>query len=90
MEWAGFARLRTGCVHVWCPRCKRKLSNMPRQKFDPPRATLVHSFCERCSQGCKDTPEWYFTARGKQIGWDEVERHINNLTKQESEVGGNG
>lgn len=80
LPWAGFSPLRNGCVHVWCPKCHRKLSNMPRQQFDPERATLVHSFCERCSQGCKDSPEWYFDDEGKQIGWDEIEAAIEAAT----------
>ena len=77
LEWVGFSKLRPGRVHVWCPKCKRKLSNMPRQDFDPKRATLIHSFCIRCSEGCKDTPEWYFDADGKQIEWDEIEAEID-------------
>jgi hypothetical protein len=81
LPWAGFAPLRKGRVHVWCPKCKRKLSNMPRQTFDPERATLVHSFCIRCSEGCKDTPEWYYDANGKQIEWEEIEAQIDAQIK---------
>lgn len=83
LPWAGFAPLREGRVHVWCPKCKRKLSNLYRQKYDPPRATLVHSFCDRCSQGCKDTPEWYYDADGRLIEWDEIERHIEGSTAKD-------
>ena len=68
--WHGFRALRPGRIHVWCPKCKRKLSNMQRQDGDPRRAELVHSWCIRCSQGCKDTPEYYFDDRGKRIRWE--------------------
>lgn len=67
LPWAGFAPLRAGHVHVWCPRCKRKLSNVPRQPHDPPSAELVHSWCARCASGCKDTPEYYFDSDGRRV-----------------------
>lgn len=66
-HWAGFSRLRTGKIHVFCPRCKRKLSNMPRQDDDPKSAELVHCCCERCSSGCKDVPQFFFNGRGKRV-----------------------
>lgn len=80
MEWVGFAPLRKGRIHVFCPRCHRKLSNCPRGEYDPPRATLVHVHCERCGRGDKETSETFFSARGKQIPWEEVERIIERAT----------
>lgn len=73
MDYVGFTKLRTGRIHLWCPGCGRKLSNMPRDKDDPPQAVLLHVYCERCSQGCKDTPVAFFSARGRRIreAWED-------------------
>lgn len=76
LEWAGFQKLRTGRIHVYCPHCGRKYSNSPRGEYDPPRAELVHTWCVRCGSGGKDSPETFFDKGGKQIGWDEVEANI--------------
>jgi hypothetical protein len=84
LPWAGFAPLRPGCIHVFCPRCHRKFSNSPLGKFDPPRATLVHTFCERCGQGGKDSPESFYAADGQQIPWDEIERQIARVVDDEA------
>lgn len=67
LPWAGYQRLRPGRIHVYCPKCKRRLSNMERQKTDPPGAELVHSWCDRCSAGCKDTPEYHFDGEGRRV-----------------------
>lgn len=73
-EWIGFNRLRKGRIHLFCPGCKRKMSNMPRTNVDPPRAVLCHVYCDRCADGAKDPPVDYFTARGRRMSFDEVER----------------
>lgn len=79
MEWAGFKLLRKDRIHVWCPRCHRKVSNAHRGEYDPPRATLVHTWCERCGAGGKDSPETFFDARGREISWTVIERHIKRV-----------
>lgn len=76
LEWAGFHRLRPGRIHVYCPHCGRKASNVERDEYDPPRAALVHMRCDRCGSGGKDSPETFFDAAGKEISWDEIEAHI--------------
>lgn len=68
MSYVGFNKLRRGRIHIFCPACGRKQSNMPRDEAnDPKTAVLVHVFCERCSQGCKDVLMYYYTARGKRV-----------------------
>lgn len=76
LPWAGYAPLRTGRIHVFCPHCGRKVSNAQRGEYDPPRATLVHTWCDRCGQGGKDSPEYFYDAQEKEISWEEIERHI--------------
>jgi phage terminase large subunit GpA-like protein len=71
-EWAGYAKLRKGRIHLLCPRCGRKQSNMPRMTStstveDPPRAEMCHVLCETCSQGGKDSSMTFLDARGKEL-----------------------
>lgn len=84
LPWAGFAPLRKGRIHVFCPRCHRKFSNAQRGKFDPPRATLVRTHCDRCGQGGKESEEIYYDARGKEIPWAVVERIIKRVVDAET------
>ena len=68
MSYVGFAKLRPGRIHLFCPRCHRKLSNMPRDEHDPKTAVLAHVFCERCGNGGKDEGyAVFFNARGKRV-----------------------
>jgi hypothetical protein len=67
LEYVGFAKLRPGRIHLFCPACKRKLSNMPRSTtypLDPPTAVLSHVYCD-CVQGAKDPPTYYLDAEGR-------------------------
>ena len=66
-DWAGFKPLRAGHIHVFCPKCRRRMSNVPKLPDDPDKAELVHEWCDRCSSGCKDTPAYFFNGRGKRI-----------------------
>lgn len=76
MGYVGFAKLRRGRIHMFCPRCGRKLSNMQRdEETDPRSAVLVHVFCLRCSEGCKETPMYFYNARGQRIR-DKWERGL--------------
>ena len=79
LPWAGFHTLRPGRIHVFCPRCHRKLSNVERGKYDPCRAVLVHTFCDRCGAGGKDCAETFFAANGREIPWAEIEREMDRL-----------
>ncbi len=76
MEYAGFHPLRPGRIHLWCPECRRKLSNMPRTEIDPPRAALAQVLCPRCADllAVKDDSARYLDSRGREVPWDEVER----------------
>jgi hypothetical protein len=57
---------------MFCPRCKRKLSNVVRWEHDPPRAVLAQALCPRCSDevGEKDATASYLDANGKVVPWD--------------------
>ena len=80
VEWSGFKKLMTGRIHLFCPRCRRKMSNVPRSDYDPRRATLVHTFCPKCGNGGKDAESTFFDAKGKEIPWTEVMRDVDGLT----------
>jgi hypothetical protein len=79
LPWAGFAPLRPGRIHVFCPRCHRKVSNAERGKYDPPRATLVHTHCDRCGAGDKDCSETFFAANGREISGAEMDRAFERV-----------
>lgn len=81
LPWAGFNKLRPGRIHLFCQRCKRKMSNTERGEYDPPHATLVVSFCQRCGQGGKDACETFYTASGREIGFEEMELHMAKLVR---------
>jgi len=70
----GFAKLRPGCIHLICPRCKRKMSNVQRADYDPKRAAVAVVWCERCAQGgfCEG-PDGYWDARGEWLTDEECE-----------------
>ena len=76
-NWAGFAPLRKGRIHVYCPRCRRRFSNAARGEFDPPNAELVHTWCYRCGSGGKDSPETFYNGRGREIDFRVVLRAID-------------
>jgi hypothetical protein len=47
----GFKPLQPGRIHLMCPKCGRKQSNMPRCEFDPQSAFLVSIECPKCNAG---------------------------------------
>ena len=55
-------------------------------EYDPPKATLVHTFCERCGEGGKDSPEYFFTATGREVSWEEIERTIERVIAARSDA----
>lgn len=77
LPWAGYAPLRPGRIHMYCLGCKRKMSNIHRQEYDPPRAELVQSFCAK--HDGKDPPEHFLDGDGKEIPWEEIEAHIERM-----------
>lgn len=81
LPWAGFHPLRKGRIHVFCPRCHRKVSNAFRGEYDPPRSTLVHEFCDKCGAGGKDCYSVFYDAKGKQISGEECERVLDAALK---------
>lgn len=70
LDYVGYAKLRPGRIHLYCDKCGRKQSNMPRTEFDPRRAVLVRIWCDKCDAGCKDSGAVYMDARGKEIPFD--------------------
>lgn len=80
LQWAGYQPLRRGRIHLYCLGCKRKMSNLPRHDYDPPRAQLVQTWCDK--HDGKDPPEYFLDGDGRQIEWDEIERHINRIVKK--------
>jgi len=73
LEYIGYRKLRSGRIHIYCPHCGRKTSNVFRQEFDPPAAVLVHEACEKCSQGCKGCISDYLDADGRWVDSDPAE-----------------
>lgn len=69
LTYAGYRKLRPGHIHLFCVKCKRKMSNTWRGKLDPQNAVLVKTFCDRCGQGGKDPCEWFMDAAGNEIEW---------------------
>jgi hypothetical protein len=65
----GFHRLRAGKIHLQCPKCRRKMSNIDRCDHDPDTAVLVQIFCERCGAGGKDAESYYFDAQGRELDY---------------------
>lgn len=66
LDYIGFKKLRAGRIHLFCPACGRKMSNMPRDPGDPPTAVLAHVYCD-CQQGNKDPGMSFFDAYGREV-----------------------
>jgi len=74
LPYIGYAKLRPGKIHLFCPICKRKMSNVPRDFTDPPDAVLVHIVCDKCGHGgWIEGPECYLDANGRKR-WPNVDR----------------
>jgi len=63
----GFNKLRPGRIHLRCPCCGHKMSNVKRGKHDPTSAFLVEVPCDKCGAGDKDCSADYFDADGKPV-----------------------
>lgn len=69
----GFNPIRPEKIHLHCPQCGRKQSNMPREDYDPPSAILAVILCPKCADACgaKDAGTDYYDAYGEQVNWNE-------------------
>jgi len=67
MDYVGFGRLKPGRIHIWCPVCKRRMSNAKRTQHDPRRAVLLQVTCPRCPDDSKDWAGWYLDAQGRYV-----------------------
>lgn len=63
----GFHPLRPGRIHMRCPTCGRKQSNMDRAPLDPPKAALLEVLCDKCGDGAKDDFGGYYSVTGRTI-----------------------
>jgi hypothetical protein len=66
-DYVGYQKLRPGRIHLFCPGCGRKMSNVRRDSLDPPDAVLARVSCERCSEGCKDSSQTFLDADGREL-----------------------
>lgn len=73
LDYIGFKPHKPGRIHLYCPPCGRKLSNMPRDTHDPPTAVLAHVLCEKCSRGMKGDDVGFLDAKGKFVYWQPAE-----------------
>ncbi len=64
---SGFRKLRSGCIHLRCPKCGRKQSNNMRHPDDHPTAFLMELLCENCDAGTKDAGAEWYDKRGRQL-----------------------
>jgi|GEM_PF-5404939 len=69
LRTSGFRKLMPGHIHLRCPHCGRKQSNMRRGKYDPPKAMLAETLCERCcvSLGALEPGVEYYDAKGNSV-----------------------
>jgi hypothetical protein len=87
IPFVGYAKLRPGRIHLYCPKCGRRMSNADREAtYDPPDAVLSHVWC--C--GDSDGPPRYFDADGVEIDywawWDAKHGDDMSATNPEPET----
>lgn len=77
----GYKPLKRGRIHLLCPQCGWKLSNMPRGDHDPPNSVLLVIPCDknRCSGGCKIEGGDYFDEHGNEIDWHKWYRKLHPI-----------
>jgi hypothetical protein len=75
LRTTGFHPLRPGRIHLRCPGCGRKYSNMMRAEDgqDPKKAVLAEICCDRCCLGHKDCGPQYFDVKGRSVPWEPTE-----------------
>ena len=71
LPYAGYQPIRRGRIHLLCPACGRKQSNVPRQEepvADPRTAVLAVTLCDGdCSAGIKDSEMRFRDSRGREL-----------------------
>ena len=68
---SGFKPLKPGRIHLRCPSCGRKQSNMPRHpEHDHPTAFLAEVLCPNCDAGTKDAGTDFYDKRGRELSSD--------------------
>jgi hypothetical protein len=67
LRTSGFKPLKPGRIHVRCPVCGRKLSNMARGEDDPSSAVLAETWCPRCVGSDYDSGTDFFDADGGRV-----------------------
>lgn len=67
LRTTGFNKLRPGRIHLRCPRCGRKQSNVERGEHDPESTFLIEVLCDKCGVGYKDECAYHFDAAGNQV-----------------------
>lgn len=73
----GYRPLKPGRIHMRCPTCGRKVSNVPRSGYDPHDAALLVIPCARdnkCGAGGFIEGGDYFDKNGELIKWWEREQ----------------
>lgn len=70
LDYVGFAKLRPGRIHIYCPGCGRKQSNCHRTEgpgnvADPPTAVLAHIYCDKHDTGCGGDFTRFLDAEGR-------------------------
>ena len=63
LRTSGFHQLKPGRIHLRCPSCGMKRSNVDRSEYDPATAVLLEAKCPECCGGDFDSPE-YFDSNG--------------------------
>lgn len=72
----GYRKLKPGHIHLRCPGCGRKVSNVPKAEYDPKSAALLLILCgkdNRCGSGGFIEGGDYFDAKGELVKWWEQE-----------------
>lgn len=64
----GFKKLMPGRIHLRCPLCGRKQSNMWRAEHDPVRAVLAEIPCEKHPEVNQPDTD-YYDGKGEWIDW---------------------
>jgi hypothetical protein len=83
---SGFHKARPGKIHMRCPKCGRKQSNMDRSaEHDHPTAYLMELLCDACGMGCKDDAPTYYTRQNRVIDywrwWEKRERERDRMAE---------
>ena len=67
LRTTGFKSPRAEKIHLRCPGCGRKQSNIPRGVHDPAEARLVEINCAECASGDKGQAPAFFDAAGDEV-----------------------